>query len=437
MDAHVGKKPHSGKNIEKEFTITIGISEQSYNCLWQELFQGQSNCRTYCKQTFSNNKRILSDANGILYQYKKTLKVTKHMCMIDGFILNIHEKIAIEKTVEYFCSDLCDRFSYLKRHYFFHRQTRFSIDRSVDEGQEKVFFLNVELENCDALTKFEFELKQYKQLNRMLSIVFSNNHPFYNILNREYKIERPFTYLKGMRHDDKVILYAPKLDGQKYMCVIMPKRIVVPELTLDKKIEESQFKQFIIGTIELIDINDTKSIYVTDILYVLNDTGIFCHIDSLMAAQILATNKIVGENIATNSFVTSLETVMAMIKTTPMLYDGYLEFYEDSIRKMKNEATIDLIIFCSKIIKPKENLAKLFKFNDGITTVSQLDYEIDNNNFPIAAIQKNFRRQFYIVEFKIDFNRKKLHFLRIRDDKAVANTIGVFNQMKIQNKKNE
>lgn len=440
MDAHVDERPcdrpFDGKNIEKEFTITIGISEQSYNCLLPELFQSRSN-RMYFKQTFSDNKRILSDANGIIYQYKKTLKVTKHMCIIDGFILNIHEKIAIEKNIEYFNGDLCDRFSYVKRHCFFHRQTRFSIDRSVDESHENVFFLNMELENCNALEKFETKLKQYKQLNRMLSIAFSNNFPLYNILNREYKMERPFTYLKKTRHD-KAILYAPKLDGQKYMCVIMPKRIVVPDLSLDKNIEESPFKQYIIGTIELINNNDsggnTNSIYVTDILYVLNETMIFCHIDFLMAAQILATNKIVGENVATNSFVTSVETVIAIIKTAPTaLYDGYLEFYQNSIRKMKSESTIDLLIFCSKIIKPQENLAMLFRFNDG-TTVSQLNYVIDKR-FPIEVIQKNFRRQFYVVEFQIDFVRKELHFMRIRDDKAVANTIGVFRQMEIQNKK--
>lgn len=424
------------EQTENEITFSIKISGSSYTNLLQLFFTNPN--QYYYKETYSNNKRILRFNDRTIFQIKKTSKFDKHVCLIKDHLLIVHHKTATEKVENIFEFHSLHPIQRIKRNFFFYKTIRFSVDVTVEDEEklthpnERIFHFNLEVENCEDIAQFVCVVEEYKQLKRMFTIIFASNHAIFNILNMDYNLSRPFQCDHDLEiENDVAVMYAPKLDGTKYMCIITPTLLTIPELNTSCPIESS-YNQTLIGCVE--HIANQNLFYVIDVLYILDNMGLYCRIDHINATKFMARNRLNGNGVSTNTFTVCLDEIKDIICNDlrpatgqAVEYDGYLAFYENYILKVKREQTVDLLFFCSKAVKLQNNLAKLFKFREG-TTVHGVGYSIEKS-FPMDCIKQQPNRQFYIVEFKIDFLARTLHFSRIRNDKAAANTVKSFREM--------
>lgn len=264
---------------------------------------------------------------------------------------------------------------------------------------------------------------------------------------------------------EKPLYIAWKLDGIRKSCIIHQDTLIidgVKVIVLSKEIVQP-----IKCHIEIID----GKYYIIDILEIWGPNNVYIKPDHLQAIKIIQSKfiqQLTTEHLATNKYYKP----GAMMPYTDIKNDGLLMYTTKQIIKNK-EHTVDLILL--KPIIKREKKIKTCKFNDVYGTSANMETQLvkhhcigellmfadkttftsafpgwtidlvdgsnnsdlqtststlDNGEQATKFIDNIFNNHnnklsvtnFIILEFKIDYNNKKIHFLKKRPDKMQANT---------------
>lgn len=395
---------------EEEMSCSIAIPRSDYITLEKTFFScGQR----YRKECYPCGIRVLNFENATIIQRKTRQSCNVFHMEIGGFVLSVNHTVAIEELVNLMPTSL--PINSLERIYFFDK-VRFSIDYHLNSLQ---FFFNFEYE------KSEITLDEFKSvvletpLLEMLQIIFQRQVPIFDILQNTYSVARPFKYIKDNHYIPE--FYALKIDGIKHTCIIRSGKMIIP--TINKQISfETQIRQSLIGCVEVVG----NTFYLIDLNHVLCATGLYFSIPPTTACALLNSLQIKKKdaNIQVNVFYTD----DSCIKNSTSIHDGYLMFFKHSIVKCKFAPTVDLFLSCTKVYKKRNDVERSLKFQTG-ETIRDIGYKLID--FPMDLVNNRTKiRQFYILEFTFDVRAKTLSFLRVRNDKAVANKLSTFNEMK-------
>lgn len=398
---------------EEEMTCVINITQSTYNRLLP-LFE---NCVFYSKTCYPSNIRLLSYESSSVLQRKECLSKKCIQTEMGGFLLNIDHTIAMETPIKSFAEleKLPVLYTVHRKVFFDILRVRFAIDFLPRINLYRFCF---EYEKADLTIEDFINVINRGSVINMLEMVFQQPIAIGEILQSNYTVARPFLYHAPI--GESPVYYARKLDGVKYPCIIRPNEIVIP--TLIKSLPfKTNLKQTMYGCVEVI--ND--HFYVIDINYVLCESGLYFEVGHLIACGILRNLEIISQspNVQVNNFFLDLESLNRHA-TKETMYDGYLVFYPTAIVKQKHAITVDLFLSCTKKYKKKADVERSLKFFGG-ETARACGYKIDH--FPLEILATRQRnRQFFIFEFTFDKEKKTLNFLRVRDDKAVANRLSTF-----------
>lgn len=419
---------------EEEMTCVINIPYSTYVGLLP-LFINNIHSFTYTKTCYPSNIRLLTYDTSSVLQVKKCLSKQCIQTEVGGFLLNIDHTISTESNINTL-SDL-DKMPILytvhRKIFFDCLRVRFALDYLP---QVNIYRFCFEYEKADLEMKDFICVVNRPSVKGILEMIFKQPISIGDILQSNYTVARPFHYRAPLKEDP--VYYARKLDGVKYPCIIRPNEIIIP--TLIKSLHFlTNLKQTMYGCVEVI--ND--KFYVIDINYVLCETGLYFEVGHLVACGILRDMEIFSKSpdVEVNQFFFDLESLQAAAAVpvpvptatttttkTDEIYDGYLIFYKTAIVKHKHTITVDLYLSCTKKYKKKADVERSLKFFDG-ETIRDCGYRIENFPLEMLTTTRQRNRQFYIIEFKFNKNKKTIDFLRVRDDKAVANKLCTFKSM--------
>lgn len=125
--------------------------------------------------------------------------------------------------------------------------------------------------------------------------------------------------------------------------------------------------------------------------------------------------------VVTNVFLTRESDVQNICQSNQEMYDGYLGFTANGIIKFKKTNTVDLLFERAK--KKNQILENQIRFASGETLFQE--------GFSIKNYQPRNDVEFEIIE--CTFYKGTFHFLKIRNDKIVANSLKMFKTMYIIN----
>lgn len=403
---------------EEEMTCVINILHSTYNRLLP-LFEESI---SYTKTCYPSNIRLLTYETSSLLQRKTCLSKKIIQTEMAGFLLSIDHTIATETPIKSFAElqTLPILYTVYRRVFLDIFRVRFAIDFLPHINLYRFCF---EYEK-DNLTIDEFiDVINRESVISMLEIVFQQPISIGKILQSNYTVARPFFYQAPI--GERPIYYAQKLDGIKYACIIRPNEIVIPMINNQLHFK-TNLKQTMYGCVEVID----RDVYLIDINYVLCENGLYFEVGHLIACGILRNLEIISKavNVHVNKFVCELDklTEAKHENSAREIYDGYLVFYYTAIVKHKKIITVDLMLSCTRKYEKKSDIEKSLQFAGG-ETIKEHGYHIED--FPLDILARKRNRQFFILEFICDKNKKILKFLRIRNDKGVANRLAVFMSM--------
>lgn len=398
-------------SIEIEYSFRVKINKQFFTELKNTFF-----CDAKCmiKELFDSNIRRLIFNNEIVVQKKDEIENTHHFINIGGFWMDIVHTKCIESNL---VSDVNEKPKRVIRRLFKFYED--GIRTSINEN-ERNFFFEFELENSLNIQHFKRTVEENTELLVILGLIFNRHVSYCDILSRPIQISRKFIY-KSKELDG--FFYSPKLDGERFMCLVMRDKLVVPERNISIQIENKN--QMFIGSVEYINKHDV--FYLIDILYIIvYPNEIYHKLSILESINVLKTIK----GIKVNTFSRNRQEIENIV-SSGSIYDGILVFNKKNIIKEKQQDTVDLHLSNTRAMKKCDVVLKILSFSDGNFSQSFPEYTLENSTAFIDEIKK-FKKQiykFFIIEFKIDKIEKKISFQRFRFDKSVSNSKNVFIQM--------
>lgn len=395
--------------IEKEFSIKFPISMENATIILKSM-----PWKRFTKYLYSGNKRRLLSNDAIICDIKtETLKRTI-VTFTNDLILNIVYKESKEELVDdvsWFNDS--NYVSVVHKNVSWNGRHRWSIN-----NVNQVWFLECELEMIEsdeyknALDYFTKGLFSSPTYSRFLYMCFDTHPmPLEKIITMNVNTNRPFSY--NPPPTEKILYYAPKLDGCKYKAVIYKNKMIVPELNRTFAYDVTLLStQMIIAQVEFIG-GDT--FFLIDVCSVASSTGEYCSIDHLQAIDIMDILRERG--IMTNSFYRLIDDLKYPIDVE---CDGYLAFSATKIYKFKERNSVDLIYKRPKNKNLKSAQSCLFFSGDE-------SFQESFPNVEIIGLDDHPDVEFLVLEFNVFTNR--IVFYKMRQDKIVSNSIKVYLEM--------
>lgn len=369
---------------EVSFKIPVPRNSFSFGECMQKIFEVDGNKTT----------RVLKTSNRIRYQEKICTYSYTTVVLFKGFVLQLKTSYARETDLNFLS---LDNPTVLERRFTFDNVgIRWAIENDTTLHVECEFPSEDECTIDNFLHRLESScfLNQFTSLESQTTSLMLINLPDINVAR------------KFSTNCTKLTKFTHKLDGIRRVGILHGTNAIIPEigykLQLDRAVNNLQIFTFAVEDIDgVIVLIDVCQVYSYDGVYMFD-------IPPLLALDILKMIPML-KNESFNH---------PPIKECPFPTDGYLGYNSFEIEKFKTVDTIDLVYYPRR--REGRKLAHSGFFFRGDLAFS------DHSSFELVCNQDLSTHcspivQFLIVEFEIDYEKKKVFFKKIRKDKCTAN----------------
>lgn len=381
-----------------------------------------------------NGRRLITGVDGMQYEHKE-LSYKKHsLVKVHGCYVQVLSKRSIERfltfdEIENFNRDILDKqfVSKISRQFFLLDGFRVALDFNQKHG---FYALHIELENCSMPDVFANKLETVINLSPVVRAAFWCDFSFLDGLPAGVlKHKRKFVYSALV---EKCKIFAPKIDGVKYGCILSKDRLIVIELNREFVFRDRRITLFqnFVGAIEH---TPNGGFFLIDVVAVINSKKVLVELDGVEGARcIQSLPHIYG--VKKNHFVPSERVAKEIVNVSKLknVYDGVLGIYRYKILKMKFVNTVDILFTRpkKKIIINKTNIDKfLFLYNSeamGLISLKKCGYTFDiGGDYSVFLNEESF----FVLECFLVENKKTLTYYKKRQDKFVPNSLKTINDL--------